>query len=83
METLPLVTTAVVLAAIVGTVQAIKPFFDPKLSTAERTYAVLVPVIAALLGLLAGAGHLVGLTPIAGMFYGLAAVGAHAVITNS
>lgn len=82
METVNLIDSALIIGAIIGTIQIIKPFFDPTLSPSERRYAIAIPVIAALLGALAGYDHLLGLDVIGGIFYGLSAVAAHTLATN-
>lgn len=60
-----------VTTAIVGTVESIKQFRD------NGFVGIITPVIAAALGFLAGYGHLLGLNPIEGVFFALAAVGTH------
>lgn len=76
MDTVNIVDTIVVIGAIVGTTQALKVGFPDKFQ------GIVVVLTAVVLGLLAGFGHLLGLTPIGGLFYGLAAVATHTLATK-
>jgi Kef-type K+ transport system membrane component KefB len=71
MDASSLITSASVVLAIVGTTESVKQFRD------SGFVGVITPLVAAALGLLAGYGHLLGLSPIQGVFFGLAAVGSH------
>lgn len=77
MEPLSLVDSIVVIAAIVGTTQAFKVAFP------DRVQGIVTVLIAAVLGLLAGFGHVLGLSAIEGLFYGLSAVAAHTLSPSS
>ena len=76
METQSLVDSAIIIAAIVGTAQALKIAFP------EQFHGIVLVLTALVLGLLAGFGGLLGLTPISGIFYGLAAVATHTLATK-
>lgn len=71
-----LIDAGIILGAIVGTTQALKVAFP------EQFQGIVVVLTAVILGLLAGFGGLLGLTPIAGVFYGLAAVATHTLATK-
>jgi len=75
MET-SIIDSVIVIGGIVGATQALKVAFP------EQFQGIVVIITAIVLGLLAGFGHLLGLDPIGGVFYGLAAVAAHTLATK-